>query len=128
MAVIVDSSVWIDIFGGRRFAAIEQATTEGTVVLSPIVVTELLSGDLTPAIRERVGELLQEFRLHGTPLSHWMHVAELRRTLALHGIRVSIPDAHIAQCALDLDAILFSRDDIFTRITEHTSLRLGQLR
>lgn len=48
--------------------------------------------------------------------------------LRTHGINVTIPDAHLAQCALDRDATLLTRDEIFTRIAEHTPLRLGHLR
>jgi predicted nucleic acid-binding protein len=124
--VIVDSSVWIDAFTGEMIAPLERAMAELTLVLSPLVIAELLSGDLTPLIRERVGELLQDF--HATPLQHWMAVGDLRRNLTAQGIRVSIPDAHVAQCALDRDALLLSRDEIFTRIASHTPLRIAQLR
>lgn len=44
--------------------------------------------------------------------------------LRSRGINVTIPDAHVAQCALDLDATLLARDDIFALIARHTSLRL----
>lgn len=53
-----------------------------------------------------------------------MRVGDLRRLLKSHGINATIPDAHIAQCALDLNATLFTRDDIFPRIANVTSLRL----
>lgn len=96
--------------------------------MTPIVVAEILSGEIGPQQRATFGELLQDYPLHQTTLGHWMAVGELRRTLARHGLNVTIPDAHIAQCALDLDAELLSRDEIFTRIAKHTSLRLAQLR
>jgi predicted nucleic acid-binding protein len=126
--VIVDSSVWIDAFAGEMIVPLERAMAELTLVLSPLVIAELLSGDLTPLIRARVGELLQDFQMHATPLQHWIAVGDLRRNLATRGIRVSIPDAHVAQCALDRDALLLSRDEIFTRIASHTRLRIAQLR
>jgi predicted nucleic acid-binding protein len=128
VAVIVDSSVWIDYLNGVRLAVIEKATAELTLVLSPLVIAELLSGDLTVPQRAVVGELLQDFALHTTPLAHWIDVANLRRLLRSRGLNVTIPDAHVAQCALDLDAILYTRDDIFLRIAAHTPLRLDQLR
>lgn len=124
MVVIVDSSVWIDIFSGKVIPRLEQAMFDGAMVLSPLVVAELLSGNLMPAGRERVGELLQDFFVHDTPLSHWIDVGNLRRMLAARGIKVTIPDAHVAQCALDRNAVLLSRDEVFTRIARHTSLRL----
>lgn len=128
MAVIVDSSVWIDYLDGQRIDAIERATADQSLVLSPLVIAELLSGDLTVAQREIIGNLLQDYPLHATPLGHWIDLANLRRLLRAHGINATIPDAHVAQCALDLDATLLTRDEIFARIAAHTTLRLGQLR
>ncbi len=124
MAVIVDSSVWIDSFSGEFIAPLDRAINEAALVLSPLVIAELLSGNFPSAIRERIGELLQDFPLHETPLAHWIAVGNLRRMLAARGIKASIPDAHVAQCALDRDATLLTRDEIFTRIARHTSLRL----
>lgn len=128
MDVIVDSSAWIDFLLGRPAAAVDAAIADGSVILSPLVIAELLSGNITPRQREAVGELLQDFPLHRTPLAHWMSVGALRRMLAARGVNVTIPDAHVAQCALDLDATLLSRDEIFARIATHTSLRLAHLR
>jgi predicted nucleic acid-binding protein len=126
--VIVDSSVWIAALAGETIAEIETAMAEGTLVLSPIVIAELLSGDTTPQHRVMISEWLQDYRLHETPLSHWMDVGKLRRMLRADGLNVTIPDAHVAQCALDLDATLYSRDEVFTLIAEHTPLRLVRLR
>ncbi|HEY0158313.1 MAG TPA: hypothetical protein VGF28_13610 [Thermoanaerobaculia bacterium] len=61
------------------------------------------------------------------PLEHWMNVGALRRLLASKGVNVTVPDAHVAQCALDRDAVLYSGDVIFARIAKHTSLRLSQV-
>ncbi|HEX6095761.1 MAG TPA: PIN domain-containing protein [Thermoanaerobaculia bacterium] len=128
MDVIVDSSAWIDFLIGRPVAQVDAAIADGAVVLAPLVIAEVLSGDITLRQREMVGELLQEFPHHPTPLAHWMLVGELRRSLRVKGINVTIPDAHVAQCALDLDATLLSRDHIFALIAAHTSLRLAVLR
>lgn len=128
MAVIVDSSLWIDALGGATIPAIERALIDGSLVHSPLVIAELLSGNLTPRHREVIGELLQDYALHDTSLEHWINVGKLRRMLRSRGVNATIPDAHVAQCAIDLDATLLTRDDIFTVIATHTPLRLGQLR
>lgn len=128
MAVIVDSSVWIDDLSGHAHWAVVKAIAEEDLVISPLVVAEVLSGNITPEQRTTIGEILQDFPVHETPLSHWMAVGNLRRMLRNHGIKATIPDAHLAQCALDLGATLLTRDEIFTRIAAHTPLRLGQVR
>ena len=128
MDVIVDSSVWVDALAGETIAELERAIADNAIVLSPLVIAEVLSGETTPRTREAVGQLLQDYPLHETPLGHWMEVGELRRLLRAKGVNVTIPDAHIAQCALDRDAVLYTRDDIFVLIAKHTSLRLTRLR
>lgn len=124
MAVIVDSSIWIAYLAGSMASEVEKATAAGDLVMSPLVVAEILSGDIAPHAREVFGELLQDYPIHATPLAHWIAVGGLRRMLRSHGINVTVPDAHVAQCALDLDATLLARDEIFAKIAEHTPLRL----
>lgn len=113
---------------GAQIAAVHRALSEATLVLSPLVIAEVLSGDLSTQQREMIGELLQDYVLHPTPLEHWINVGNLRRMLSFHGINATIPDAHVAQCAIDLDALLLTSDDVFLRVAAHTPLRLGQLR
>jgi predicted nucleic acid-binding protein len=125
VTVTVDSSSLIDYLFGNRLPALEQAIAAATLVLPPLVIAEVLSGDLTPKQREGLGDLLQDYPLHVTQLEHWMDVGALRRMLRAKGLNVTLPDAHVAQCALDLDATLLTRDDIFLHIAKHTPLRLG---
>lgn len=122
--VVVDTSVWIDFFAGENIVALEEAIAAGVVVLPPIVVAELISGATTTDQRTGIGELLQDAPVHDTPLEHWIRVGDLRRKLARKGVNPTIADAHVAQCALDLDAVLLAHDGIFKSIAKHTSLRL----
>jgi predicted nucleic acid-binding protein len=52
-------------------------------------------------------------------------VGELRRHVRDRGLSLSTPDAHVAQCAIDRDAVLLSRDSIFARIASITRLRVS---
>jgi tRNA(fMet)-specific endonuclease VapC len=122
--VVVDTSVWIDFFAGRDSAALEEALSQGGVVLPPIVVAELVSGARQARERAAIEDLLADLPVHGTPLAHWIRVGELRRQMSDQGISVSTPDAHVAQCALDLDAPLLTRDGIFRQVASATRLRL----
>ena len=124
MSVVVDTSVWIDFFAGEPVPALEAALAQGLVVLAPIVVAELISGATREKERASLGDLLREIPLHETPLEHWVRVGELRRRLKQKGLSVSTPDAHVAQCALDRDAVLLSRDAVFGRIARLSALRL----
>ncbi len=122
--VVVDTSVWIDFLAGVSVPDLEEALARGVVVLAPVVVTELISGARRPRDRAAITDLLTELALHDTAIDHWVRVGELRRDLRDHGVSVSTPDAHVAQCAIDRDAVLFSRDAVFRRVARHSRLKL----
>jgi tRNA(fMet)-specific endonuclease VapC len=122
--VVVDTSVWIEFFAGRPVPSLEEALAQGSVVLSPLIVAELVSGARRSRDRESIAGLMRELPLHETPLDHWVRVGDLRRQLSGRGLAVSTPDAHVAQCALDRDALLLSRDAVFQRIAAIGKLRL----
>ncbi|MBI2058356.1 MAG: PIN domain-containing protein [Nitrospirae bacterium] len=123
-ALVVDTSVWIEFFKGRTFTALETALAESRVVLAPIVVAELLSGRLSLARRRSIEDFLIELPLHETPLFHWASVGSLRARLAENGIAVSAPDAHVAQCTLEVNGALLTLDRVFDRVASRTPLKL----
>ncbi len=123
---VVDTSVWIEFFAGRGAPQLEEALARRCVVVPPIVAAELISGARRPEQRNAVAELLAELPLHETPPEHWVRVGELRRRLADRGLAVSTPDAHVAQCALDRQGLLLSRDAVFGRIARLTRLRIAR--
>ena len=123
--VVADTSAWIDFFAGRDTPALDAALAEAAVVLPPIVIAELISGARRRRDRAAIVDLLRELPLHETPLEHWFRVGELRLRLRAKGLSVSTPDAHVAQCALDRDALLLSNDRVFVKVAALTDLRLA---
>lgn len=124
--VVVDTSVWIDFLSGASVPGLEDALARGVVVLAPVVVAELISGARRPRDRKALAGLLAELATHDVPLDHWIRVGELRRELRDRGVSVSTPDAHVAQCAIDREAVLLSRDAIFRRVARYSSLKLAE--
>lgn len=124
MAVVVDTSVLIDYLTYVPSSSFEQAMSDGSLVIPPLVVAEAVTGASTLEQRRAMGELLQDAPTHPTPLQHWIDVGNLRRLLASKGLNVTLPDAHVAQCALDLNAELLSRDTVFAHIAKHVALRI----
>ncbi len=124
VGLVVDTSVWIDFFGGRTIPLLEDALAIGSVVLPPVVVAELVSGARQPSDRDALVDLLADLEIHETPREHWVRVGELRRRLVKKGHAISTPDAHVAQCALDRDAPLLTADRAFVRIARQVPLRL----
>jgi tRNA(fMet)-specific endonuclease VapC len=123
--IVADTSAWIEFFGGRSGASLEQALAQGAVVVPPIVVAELVSGVRRARDRARLLDLLADLEVCDTPFDHWVRVGELRCRLAARGLSVSTPDAHVAQCALDRDAALLSMDAVFARVSRFEPLRLA---
>ncbi|HEX5097906.1 MAG TPA: PIN domain-containing protein [Polyangiaceae bacterium] len=124
MSVVVDTSIWVEYFRGKGAAELDRLLNEGLVVIAPVVAAELLSAPLTRAERRELGALLGNLPLHPTPLSHWLSVGELRADLARGGLHVSTPDAHVARCALESEAFLWSNDGVFQRIAKRAELSL----
>ena len=123
--VVADTSTWIHFLAGNAAPRLDDALAHAAVVLPPIVVAELVSGAIRARDRRAIVGLLSQIPLHSTPLDHWLRVGELRRSLRSRGLSVSTPDAHVAQCALDREALLLSRDGIFERIARLTRLRVA---
>jgi predicted nucleic acid-binding protein len=124
-ALVVDTSSWVTYLGRGEGDLLEEALGEGRVHLPPIVAAELLSGRMSPGQRRALGELLSELPLCAADRDHWFRVGRLRDQLAAKGLSVSTPDAHVAQCTLDLGGALLTEDGVFTRMARHVSLRLA---
>lgn len=124
-ALVVDTSSWVTYFAHTASSVIDEALAEGRVYLPPIVAAELLSGKMNARQRAQLESFLLDLPVCEHDLGHWMRVGRLRAHLFLKGISVSTPDAHIAQCALDLKADLLSEAHVFFKIAEKTSLRLS---
>jgi len=122
--VVVDTSEWVEYFAGRPASALVRALAAAQVVVPPIVIAELLSGARRSRDRATLVDLLRDLPIHDADFDHWIRVGDLRRALRAKGLDVSTPDAHVAQCALDRDAPLATRDGIFKHIARHTSLTL----
>ena len=123
--IVADTSEWIEYLAGRPADLLDHALAAGLVVVPPIVVAELVSGARSSAHRAALADLLHDLVLHPPTFDHWVRVGALRQSLKDAGIAVSVPDAHVAQCALDRDIPLLTRDEIFLRIAERTELRLA---
>jgi predicted nucleic acid-binding protein len=123
--VVVDTSVWIEFLAGGPSPVLEDALAHGTVVLPPVVVAELVSGARRARDRTAITELISDLHVHPAPVEHWVRVGDLRRALRSRGVSVSTPDAHVAQCALDVDGVLLTRDAIFNQVARHSRLRIG---
>lgn len=124
VSVVVDTSIWVEYFRGSGASELDGLLADGLVLLAPVVAAELLSAPLTRRERREVVDIMAGLPLHPTPLAHWCAVGELRARLMQAGLSVSTPDAHVAQCAIDTRAALWSKDAIFRRLAGKVALNL----
>jgi tRNA(fMet)-specific endonuclease VapC len=122
--IIVDTSSWIPYFKGEPFPEIDLALREGRVFLPSLVASELLSSQLKPSDRLQLVDFLKELPLCNNDFDHWADVGLLRSQLSKKGLHVSTPDAHVAQCAIDLQGYLITEDRVFKKVADSTSLKL----
>ncbi len=116
-ALVVDISSWISYFAtGAAAQVIDEGLKDGRIFLPPVVAAELASGHIAPAKRQDLTDFLRELPLVGCDLDHWLRVGELRLKAAKKGLKISTPDAHVAQCCLDLGGSLLSEDDVFRKL------------
>ncbi len=122
-ALIIDTSIWIEYFHIGN-TTVEEALKSGRVHLPPLVASELISGIKDKKHRLKMQDFLSDLAYCETSIEHWFRVGILRNDLRNKGFTISTPDAHICQCALDLDGILYSKDKIFAKIQKLVSLKL----
>ena len=95
--------------------------------LPPVVAAELASGHASSAKRRALLIFLEDLPLVETGFEHWVRVGELRLKASRKGLSVSTPDAHVAQCCLDLGAVLLTEDAIFKKLKASCCLELSVL-
>lgn len=106
---------------GRDVEVLRNALIDGTLVLAPASVAELLSDPgITPPIEESVLDIPQLEVTSG----YWERVGRLRARLMRHRYRPKPTDSLIAQSCLDHHVLLVTRDRDFSPFQKLMGLRL----
>lgn len=128
MMILVDSSVWIDLFRNRSTSgstALEGLLTKRRIAIGDLILTEVLQGFTTDAAFERARQILAL----AAPLTIVDDVVALQaarnyRTLRARGftIRKTIDTLIATRCIVDDIPLLYSDRD-FDPFVEHLGLR-----
>ncbi len=120
--IAADTSSWISFFeGGQGDDVLElsRALRSRQVVMPPPVLTELLSD---PEIPPSVAKTLLDLPLVALKDGFWRRAGELRAKVLARKRKARLGDALIAQCCIDADIALITRDEDFKAFSEHLDL------
>ena len=123
--IAADSSSIIAYIQGEKGADItllDAALAAGQAVLPPVVLTEVLSDPLIP---ETHAVLLDSLRILEIRDGYWHRAAKLRAILKSQKLRATMADALIAQCCIDHNVVLITRDNDFRHFVKHCGLQIA---
>lgn len=104
---------------GADVDAVADALSHRSVVLPPVVLTEMLSD----ASADQTGDLLNALPLLDVSGGYWPRAGALRGQVIAAGHKAKVADALIAQSCLDHDVALITNDRDFRHYVKH-GLRL----
>lgn len=125
MAIAADTSTLIAFFqgdAGRDVEACAAAMSAGTLVLPPVVLSEVLSEAALPPPHR---ELIRNVATLEIRDGYWLRVAESRARVLSFKLRARLPDALIAQFCIDHGVALITRDVDFRHFAKHCGLKLA---
>jgi predicted nucleic acid-binding protein len=123
--VVADTSEWIEYLAGRPAPFFAHCLEAGSLIVPPMVITELTGGARTREEFMVLEDLLADLPMHEAGFHYFSRAGALRQMLAAQGLSISPADAQVAQCALDRQAPLVTRDAVFWKIAAHAPLRLA---
>jgi hypothetical protein len=131
VSLFVDTSVWSlalrrDAPGGRaEVGALVRALEQGeTVLTTGLVLQELLQGFAGPKSRSQIVERFSALPLVVPDRDDHIEAAELRNHCRRKGVQIGTIDALLAQLCVRHDLAMLTADRDFTRLAEHSRLKL----
>ena len=127
--ILVDTSVWIDLFKGKDTAEVCQLenfleAAEG-IAICGIILTEVLQGVKDDKQYARILERFDDFYFLEMSRTTYVRAANLFRTLQKKGITVrKSVDCIIAAVAIENNIPLLHNDRDFERLHQHAGLKV----
>ncbi len=131
--LLVDTTVWIDFFGGRATSEVrqlERALREGeTICICGVILTEVLQGIRTDAEYRRTLARFDVFPFLSMNRQIFLKAADMYRSLRRQGVAIRQPiDCMIAAVAMEHDIPLLHHDRDFDQMEAHCGLKVAKAR
>jgi predicted nucleic acid-binding protein len=131
VSLFVDTSVWSlalrrDQPAGRaEVGMLVRAVESGeTLLTTGLVLQELLQGFAGPKSRFQIVERFSALPLIVPDRDDHIDAVELRNHCRRKGVQIGTIDALLAQLCMHYDATMLTADEDFTRVAEHSRLKL----
>jgi predicted nucleic acid-binding protein len=108
--IVADTSTWVAYLEGAAdndAQLLRRALIDKQAVMAPAVLTELVSD---PKLPPEVAASLVDLPLIQISAGYWQRAGQLRAKVLALGRRARLGDALIAQCCIDEDVPLLTRD------------------
>ncbi len=111
--IAADTSAWIDYAKGSETSAssaLQIALEQGSLVIPPLVLVEILSG---PKITPSAESFIQALPRIDLSSGYWERTALTRRAILKKGLKARLGDCLIAQSCIDQNVALITGDSDF---------------
>jgi hypothetical protein len=122
--VAADTSTWIAFLEaerGRDTELLDRALQDRQVVMVPVVLTELLSD---PQLPSDIAETLAQIPSVEIAQGYWQRAGTLRAKVLSQRRKARLGDALIAQCCIDANLGLITRDKDFRSFADAAALNV----
>lgn len=124
--ILVDSSVWIETLHNPTFRGFPRISeiVEGSACTCGPVIQEVLQGIHEEHVLQEVGRRMFLLPCLDATRETYRAAAQLFRKCRRQGVRVRTVDVLIAAVAIENGAALWTLDEDFVRIRNHSRLQL----
>ena len=116
--ITADTSAWIDYSRGlesRSSNQLEECLSDGTLVMSPPVLFEILSG---PGLTPEAERLICQLPRLEVSTGLWERAGQMRRALLKKGLKARSMDCLIAQNCIDDEVALIAADQDYRHFSK----------
>jgi predicted nucleic acid-binding protein len=126
--ILVDSSVWIDLFAGKQTKAtnymLNAIEESQDLCICGLIITEVLQGIRSDKEYEKVKSILSELIYLPISKNTFIRSASIYRSIRKNGKTIRSPiDCIIASICLEHEVKLLHNDKDFNAISQYTSLQ-----